>query len=125
MFTLKIVKYIKITPSKQLVRLQIMLFKTITFQGIVELILVITPAYAMALAFYFHIRYVDHIAIIAITACSVQAWLNYVCVMYNVVPYRRAIMRWINILSFNKKDSCMNTNPNSVIAIGPASHSLS
>ncbi|KAE9549589.1 hypothetical protein FO519_007210 [Halicephalobus sp. NKZ332] len=103
-FTWKIIKYTKIASSKELVRLQMMLFKTASFQGFLELILVITPAYAMALSFYFHIRHVDQIAIIAITACSVQAWLNYVCVIYNVAPYRKAIKRWINILSFNKED---------------------
>ena len=124
-FVLKIVKYIKITHPKELVKLQIMFFRMITFQGIVEIVLVITPAYAMGLAFYFQIAFVNHIAILATTACSLQAWLNYISIMYNIVPYRNTIKEWFRFLNVNGKHNCVNVNSISVTYVPPASYSLS
>ncbi|KAE9551436.1 hypothetical protein FO519_005337 [Halicephalobus sp. NKZ332] len=116
-FTYKIIKFNKMTHSKELAKLQMMLFKTTTFQGIFELLLVITPVYIMVITFYFQVRYVSQIMTIAMTACSVQAWLNYVFVMYNVVPYRKAIKRWFMVVNFGKKECCKNTNSNSVMPV--------
>ena len=124
-FSLQIVKYIKITPSKELVRLQIMLFKMITFQGMIELLLVITPAYTIGISYYFKSKYVSQIAVVATIACSLQAWLNYISVMYNVTPYRNTIKKWFKFLNFNGKYNCVNVNPVSVISVLPTSHSLS
>ncbi|KAE9549331.1 hypothetical protein FO519_007447 [Halicephalobus sp. NKZ332] len=114
-FILNIIKYTKIASSKELVRLQMMLFKTITFQGIIEVILVITPAYAMALAFYFQSRHSSEIAIAMATGGSFQAWLNYICVMYNIVPYRNTIKKWLQLLVFNGNRSHTNVHPNHVV----------
>ena len=123
-FALKITKYTKVSSSKQLVRMQLMFFKIITFQGIVEVVLVISPAYVMALSFYFKLKYISQITMIATTVCSLQAWLNYICIMYNVTPYRKTVKSWFNILSFSKKYGCINVNSSLVVSIGPTSNTF-
>ena len=96
-----------------------MFFKTMTFQGMIELLIVITPAYTMALSFYTENKYSGQIATAAIMICSLQAWLNYICVIYNVAPYRKAITNWFRSFNSNNKGSCADVSTQVVVSIVP------
>ncbi|KAH7716889.1 7TM GPCR protein [Aphelenchoides avenae] len=80
------------TQSKTNLRLQMMLFRTISFQLLLALVLLAFPALIALLITALNVPHSGSITTLLFTAVSLHATLEFLGICYFVAPYRRAIV---------------------------------
>ena len=87
----RIINYSKHCKNNYLLKLQWMLFRAITVQIVIELLFLITPTFGIILTYYFQLKNGEKITVICLTLTSLHAWLDFMCLLYFVRPYRNRL----------------------------------
>jgi hypothetical protein len=87
----------KSTVASSTYRLQLMLFRAVSIQLFIGYGFLLFPSVALCIMIVLDIQNTGKYASFFLTLMSVHNFLDCLSIMYFIVPYRKAIMKWLGL----------------------------